>query len=383
LQSFTAANNSESDNSTAKRQKVDSLPAAARSVSSIIALLKQSILELEERVADVTNVASVADDERLADENMSLDGSENGGANQERLEQLWKKYINRIRETPTKSSFRIREYLVAALAAARKAHLPEVVADLRAALLLYHPNAAGECKGNAIKVLEAHGDYDGDDDSEDESEEKEDSREHVPISIICTEAVTINGCLGGSPEASRLDWIACVKASKTISRIATLTAAFTREGTEKLKTLEAQRDQLKRSIALWEKQEERIQKTNLSHKISNDYSDVWANVEVTEEFCMARAESFIWWPAKKCRVIELDVNSSLEKLSRCVVSLVGKKGGFRVVHVSDVLPFTGEPIETEVEDIEEQSKEIRVLLDDSIKMTRRILRGLEKRKKKK
>lgn len=369
------------DQASTKRQKVDGASASTRSVSSIIALLKQPLLELEARVADITNLASVADDERVADENMSSDGSENDQANQERLEKVWKKCVHRIRETPSKSYFLIREHLVAALAAARKAHLPDVVAGLRAALLLFHPNAAGACKAASIRVLEAHGDYDGDDDSMDEYDEQEDSNEDVPISVICAEAVIISSCLGGSSEASRSDWIACVKASKTLSRLATLTAAFTREGTEELKMLETQRDLLKESITQWENQGERNKKKGVTGKISNEPSEVWANVELTEEFCMAKVEESLWWPAKKCKIREMGIENSLGKLDRCIVALIGKKAGLRVVRTTDVMPFTDDQIESHV-DIVEYSKEIRLLLDDSIRTARRILRGYDKRKKK-
>lgn len=366
-----------------KRRKLDA-SAASLSVASVISLLKQPLLELEERVADVTNVAAATKDADLADDNMSLDESEDDQMNKQRLERLWKKCIHKLRETPTKNYFRIREHLVAAISAARKAHLPEIVSKLRAALLLYHPNAAGECKVASIKILEEYGDYDDEEDDVDEEtplEEKDELKEEPVPSVLCVEAVVLSSSLAGADVATRSDWISAVKSVKTLSRLAALAAAFTRNGTERLTKLEIERDALDSAISLWEKEEERNQKKIQAGKkptASNTQdvgtSEVWANVIITNEFCMAKVEKYPWWPAKLCEAKDSSVAQSLEKLNRCIVALIGEMGSLRVVKKDDVVPFTGKRIDPD-DAYQEQPKETKAQLDECLAIGRRILRG--------
>lgn len=372
------------DSVSSKRRKVDQ--GSGPSVASVISLLKQPLLELEERVADVTNVAFVAQDADLADENMSTDGSEEDPASKSCLQKAWKKCVRKIRETPTRSYFRIREHLVAAIAAARSSHVPDVVSKLRAALLLYHPNAAGDCKAAALKVLEEYGDYkDDDDESDDEADEKEENKEDPTPSVLSAEAIILSSCLAGIEDATRSDWITAVRTVKTISRLAALSAAFVRDGTEKLTKLEIERDALNDAISSWEVDEDRKHKKILSGKKTginsvDGPSEVWANVLVTDEICMAKAEKFPWWPAKKCVPKDPDVAKSLAKLNRCIVALIGEMGGLRVVKIDMTRPFSGKRIEDD-EDLVDQTKEIKQQLDDCIAFSRRIIRGRANRKK--
>jgi histone H1/5 len=381
-------NTTESDR---KRRKIESpgasTPSAiSHSVSQIITILKQPLLDLEARVAEITNLAVATRDAELADENMSTDGSEDDKANQERLERAWKRIVNRIRNTPTKRHVQIREMVVDAIAAARKAHLSNVVSELRAALLQYHPSAAGRCKASAIEALEAHGDYieDEDDDTDDDEDEANDDgggvvQDEIP-SVISAEAAILVSCLEGSDDATRIDWINAVKDCKTISRLAALNAAFVDNAKKRLEKLEVERDELSNALTNWEKEEERRNKnragkktTGKPQKETQGPSEVWANVRITDEICMAKAEDYPWWPAKKCEPKNPELAKSLKSLDRTLVSLIGEMGGLRVVKNEKMVPFTGKKIADEGQgDIR---KEVRSQLDDCMTMARRILRG--------
>lgn len=415
--------------STSKRRRVDSPYASASlpstvTVSSIVNQLKQPLLELEERVAEITNVALASRDVDLADENMSIDGSEDK-TNQEQLLLAWKKILHKLRQTPSRKHVQVREILVSAIAAARKAHVPHVVAELRAALLLYHPNAANDCKLAAIQVLVANGDFvpsnTEDDDSDDEGGNDDAPVEDaVANSVICAEAATLRGCLGGSEDASREDWVALVKSTKTLSRLASLTAAFSRDATEKLEKIQIERDALTSAMGAWKKAEERQQirrevgaakkssatasaaNTKRMDDLHSDLSEVWANVRYTDEICMAKANSYPWWPAKLCEAKDPTISRTLSELNRSLVAFMGEMGGLRVVHtLHQVRPFTGNAIlelpqqqqhDDETENsaaangdgavpMMEYSKELRTQLDDCMTMARRIQRGLLKQQK--
>lgn len=385
--------------SLAKRRKLDS-PAptsssgiAAPTVSSIISILKQPLLDLEERVADITNVALATRDADLADDNMSTDSSGEDQTSRERLEKAWKKIVHKLRQTPAKKHSQIRELLVSAIGAARKAHVPQVVAQLRAALLLYHPNAASDCKVAAIKVLEANGGWDEEDDeeSDDEGDGNEDPQEEAAPSVLSAEAAFLRSSLGGSEDASREDWVGLVKSVKTISRLAALAAAFIRDAMEKIEKLEIERDELTSALQAWGKAEERQikqrdggkKKTATASSASKEIvgpSEVWASVRYTDEICMAKTEEYPWWPAKKCEAKDPEIARSLSQLNRSLVAFVGEMGGLRVVKTDNLQPFTGKMVDEEAE--AEYSKDIRTQLDDCMAMARRIQRGLQLKKKK-
>jgi len=377
--------------SSAKKRKLESpgfsASLASNSISSIISKLRQPLLQLEARVANITNIDMVLRDENIADDNMSTDSSDEDQAKKERLERAWKKLVHRVRETPTKRHGQIRELVVAAISAARKAHLPAIVAQLRDALLLYHPNAAGDCKAAAIKVLEENGDYDGfDDDDVSSDDEEEDAvnedqpaeTEEVP-SVLCAEAAVMKCSLDGSVDGQRTDWIDAVRACKSISRLAALTTGFVQDAMEKLQKIELEQADLTDALARWEKDEERREK-NTKAKSFKGPSEVWANVRYTDEIVMAKAEDYPWWPAKKCIPKDPAVAEALSKVHRCLVSLVGEKGGLRVIKNEDLKPFTGNTIEEE-DGLAEFPKTTRNELDECMAMARRILRGKKKRKK--
>lgn len=383
--------------SAAKRRKYDS-PAPARpssslfshSVSTIITMLKVPLLELEERVGNIANVVASTEDRDLADDNMSTDSAEEDQANKERLERAWKKPIHKIKHTSTRRHALIREFLVSAIGAARKAHLPQVVAELRAALLQFHPGAAGDAKVAAIKVLEARGGYeeDEDDESDDEEDANEESKDDAPVSVISAEAIILRSSLGGTDDFSRADWINDVKQVKSLSRLASLTAGFVKDAMGKIEKLEIERDELTNALQAWNKAEERLAKQRDGKKPRGREpkelagpSEVWANVRFTDEICMAKAEDFPWWPAKRCEAKDPKIAEQLSNLDRSLVAFVGEMGGLRVVKSDEIKPFTGKTMEEGDEDVQ-HSKKMLTDLDDCMAMARRIIRGRAKTKKK-
>jgi hypothetical protein len=382
-----------SGNASSKRRKLESPSPAFNSssnpsanVSSIIAMLKQPLLDLEERVAVLTNVAFATRDADLADDNMSTQSADDDDeGKKERLEKAWKKLVQKLRETPTRKHVQIRELIVAAIGAARKAHLPGVVTALRAALLSWHPHAASESKNAAIKVLEENGGYVEDEDDDDEEAGNEDQAEDDEFpSVLSAEAALLRSSLG-SVDASREDWIKNVKSVKTLSRLASLTAAFFHDTTMKLQKIEIERDALIGAIASWTKADERARDgknkktgTNITREKDNP-SEVWANVQYTDNIIMAKAEEYPWWPAKKVVANDAYIASSLLKLDRLLVAFIGEMGGLRVIKSTDIRPFTGRFIE-EDDDVE-YTKEVRSELDDCMAMARRIQRGIQKQKK--
>ena len=314
-----------------------------------------------------------------ADENMST-SEEDEEAKQA---VAWKKIVFRLNRLPAKAHVKIRQAVVEAIAAARKAQLGPVVAELRSALLLFHPEAAGQCKVATLEVLENHGGYDDIDgeDEEDEDDEEVEQQEQAPTeeldtglsSVLCAEAVILNSSLDGQEDAGRADWIAAVKKTKTISKFAALTEAFVEKASEKLEKLESERDDLLKVIAAWKKSERR----KSGSKDVPGPSEVWADVNFSDEFCWAKVEEYPWWPAKKCEVKDTELAESLVSLGRGLVSLVGESGGLRVVRTSeDVKPFTDTH---PTEDLSDHPKEIRNQLEECMAVARRIVRGREKK----
>ena len=358
----------------AKRRKMDS-PGSITSgekVSTILYMLRQPLLDLEERVADITNVALATRDAEWADDNISVESDKPEITKVEE----WKKLAHKIRNTPSRKYGQIRQLLVSAISEARKSHLPAVVARLRAALLLYHPSAAGDCKAAVVKTLDDFGGYeetDDDDDEEEKQKDSEESEESIP-SVLSAEAVILRSSLAGSEEANREDWANAVRSSKTLSRFASLSNGFVRDAMVKIEKLEIEREALLEALVEWKK--DLAPRPKGRRKIFVEPSEVWTLVDYTDEICMAKAEDFPWWPARKCVPKDGAIAASLSELDRCIVAFVGEMGGLRVVKTTDQMqPFTGEMVgEVDVT----YSKTMRNTLDECMVMARRLQRGIEK-----
>lgn len=180
---------------------------------------KTPLLDLEQLVFEITGLSVTTQDADEADDNMSATSEDERSRQEQKEKVAWKKTIHCLRNVDTKRSGQIREVVVEAITAARKAHLHGVVVKLRSALLLHRPMAAGECKSAALAVLDSHGGYYQEDSDSDESDADEDivEEESTP-SLLPLEAMMITGNLAGDDHADRFDWIEGVNSCKTLSR---------------------------------------------------------------------------------------------------------------------------------------------------------------------
>lgn len=258
--------------------------------------------------------------------------------------------------------------------------MPDVVGELRAALLLHHPNAAKDCKDAAVKVLVKYGDYEPseDDDEEEggEGAEDEEKEEEEQVSVLSAEAVTLGSCLGGTDDATRADWVEAVKHCRTCSRLASLCAAFCDDAAKRLQQMELDRENLLAALTVWEKETKGRKKPSKNE----DPSEVWANVKISEEIVMAKGSDFSFWPARKCIAKDPGLAKSLSEVERELVALFGEMGAIRVVKNSDVVPYDGNIPEGD-EDDQPLSKDVKAQLDDCMAMARRVLRSKEKKGK--
>jgi hypothetical protein len=333
---------------------------------------------LESRIFEVSGLERAAKDADEADDYMSTSPEDE----EEQIKDAWKRIIHRLKRIPAKASAKVRTAVIDAISAARKAHNTEIVAQLRLALVDYHPDAAGGCKTSALEVLAAHGDYEDEDDDDDDAEEDGNLQEDGLIvlpetaesgisSVLCTEAVILNSSLDGQEDAGRNDWILAVKKAKTVSKMAALVSAFVDKASGVLEKIEGESMALCDALDLWEKSNSL--KNKKSPQSSRDPSEVWANVQFSDEFCLVKVEEFPWWPARKCFPKDKNLGSRLEGADRILVALIGESGSLRLVKSHSVIRFS----ETlpEDEDLTTHSREIRSQLDDCMAMARRIVRG--------
>ncbi|KAG7338478.1 linker histone H1 and H5 family protein [Nitzschia inconspicua] len=348
----------------------------------ILSMIKTPLLELESRIFEVSGLKMAAKDADDADDNMSTSPEDE----EEQIKDAWKKIIHRLKRLPAKASSKIRTGVIDAIAAARKAHNTEVVAQLRLALVDYHPDAAGACKSAALEVLAAHGDYNDQDDEDEEVEEDDDMQDDLTddklenkesgiSSVLCAEAVILNSSLDGQEDAGRNDWITAVKRTKTISKMAALVSAFVAKASDVLEKIEGESIALQDALEAWDKSNSLRKKKSLNSV--RDPSEVWANVKFSDDFCLVKVEDFPWWPARKCAPKDENLASRLEAADRVLVALIGESGSLRLVKTQNIVPFS----ETlpEDENLTNHTREIRNQLEDCMAMARRIVRGKKKK----
>ena len=325
-------------------------------------------------------------DQDIADDNMSA--ADEANATEEDLEReksklllTWRKKAYIIKQTPAKKPGLIKEALLQAITAARNAHLAQIVAQLRSALLLFHSDAAGECKQAVIAILEEHGGYDpvadDDDDEDDSKSEDDDDDTKTPVaSNLCYEAVSLFGSLGDDDKATRTDWTDAVRQCKSSARLAALSTAFCRKAMSILEKLKSERKSLEKALEKWQREEDRKKQPRGGRKISRTVvepsTEMWANVDYTNEFCMVRLDNHPWWPAKKCIAKDPSLQESLRMFDRVLVAMVGEHGELRCVKSEDIRAFTGSTID---ENLVEFTKEDRSQLKQSLAVARRIIRG--------
>jgi hypothetical protein len=350
-------------------------------------------LALEERVYQVSGLAMADRDQEIADENMSTaDEIEEKEEYEQPLRSKylleWKRKAHFVRVTPTSKGAEIKRALLQALDAARKAHLGDIVAKLRAALLLFQSRSLVKCKQVVSSTLEENGGYDpkeNEDNDERIQEEKQDNgAEESEIAIttnLCYEAVSLLGSLGDDDKASRNDWIDAVRSCKTLARFAALSTAFCRKATAILEKLMSERYELEAALQTWNRDDRRKCRSNNRSNSKEQVeltTEMWADVEYTETFCMVRLPEHPWWPAKKCVAKDAQLKKSLKEFDRVLVSMLGEHGELRCVRGEHIRPFTGKPID---KDLRSYSNEDRLQLAECLATARRIIRGRKKKAK--
>lgn len=350
---------------------------ANQSAPVIMGVLRKLLLDLEERVADITNLALATRDADLADDNMSTQSEQESPVNNGVSSNSWKKHVKTIQNIPAKRYARIRELLILAIADARKAHLPTIVAQLRAALQKYRPSASStECKDAAVQVLENNGGYDPDEEDLVEDKDEPLAKEDLP-SVISAEAVTLRSSLDGSDESRREDWVEAVRTTRTLSRLAGLSAGFVSDAMERVTKLEHEHSALQKALVEWKKPPKAAKPKGRGAppKIFKDPTEVWADVLIMDDICMAKAADYPWWPAKKCTAKDSLIREDLKEVNRTLVAFIGEMGAIRVVPSSSIKPFDGKNVE---EEGVEYKKEMKSQLDDCMAMARRLIRGIQK-----
>lgn len=359
------------------------------SVYQLVCIIRQRMLELEDRIYVMTGLAMVEKETNEADDNISTGPSDE---DKEDSHATWKKTINRLKRYSAKENGKIHATLIEALAYARKAQDSLLVGKLKYALMEYHPQAAGCCKDEALKVLEEHGGYDeeGDDDDddiedgndydnlpEDKPEAVQDKTVESKLSTcLCAEAIILNSSLDGNEDANRYDWISAVKKTRTVSKLASFVSAFCSKALLIVEKIESENSILKTFLAAFENNRTSTGRRKKSSKTSKNFepSEIWTNVHFSDEFYFAKVKDYPWWPCRKCICKDDALNSKFEMLDRTVVSFVGEKGGLRMVKADDeLIPFS-EHFSND-ENLYDQTRETRQSLDDAMATARRVVRA--------
>ena len=357
---------------------------------------------------EVSGLAMATRDADMADDNMSetegdddagngkdkLDEADKKAAEERRLKRRWRKILHALRDVPAKRCAQVREHVANAITAARKAKMGDVLSELREAMMEYQPDAAGECRRSAIAVLDKHGGYkpeEEDDDEDDDSDDNDDTQQanddedddddEIP-SNLSGEAMMMTGSLLGDDDANRVDWRDAVKSCRTLSRFGALLCAFSNAADTMMAKMEGEREALHRIIEMWEKEEARKARSRKTYKLHpnteralNKRTEVWADVNYTDDICMVKLDTYPSWPARKCTPKDPSLAASLHPLNLELVSLVGEDGNLRLVKPSNVTEFTGS---IDDKDLAAVQPDLQSQLVDCITMARRIVRGIQR-----
>ena len=383
----------DSESSPQKKQR-RSNEYVADSVSTLpqtLSALKEPLLSLEARIFTILGLEKAVQEVDEAGENMSVTSDDSQSKRKERLQEkanlAWKKKIHSLHNVPTKRASHIRDVLISAIAIARKGHLSDVLEDLRSALQMHRPGAAGRARASALSILEKYGNYevpimDGVDVVEDDESEADFSdadsvteKDSEPSgSLLCAEAMMLTGCLDGDNNADRVDWKDAVAQCKTLSRFSALLEGLKQRAAPRLAKLKRDRDTLLKGIDHWEAKEKvrggKAKKSPVNK--FNSATELWADAIVSDEFVMSKVEGYPWWPARICVAKDSSIAESLKALNRVLISFVGEQHLHVVEKLQEIRPFTGEMID---DDFKEYPSDVSTKLSDSIDMTRRILRG--------
>lgn len=365
-------------------------------LSQVLSGLKGPLIDLEMRIFSISGLERAVQEADEANENMSVGSSisneistEKSAKKAEKAQLAWKKKLFSLYSIPSKRAGAVREVLISAIAIARKGDLTDILQDLRLALTLHRPGGGGRARASALALLEKHGGYEkGEDQKEGEKSDSEDdwtdteslSEKDDPIlnsvSFLCAEAMMLTGSLEGDNHADRVDWKDAVTKCKTLSRFAALAEALINRARPYLLKMADDKETLKKAIQYWQGgKKTRNRKARISQPKREKYNsstEIWADVTTTERFVMAKVEGYPWWPASLCIARDLYIATPLKELNRVLVSFVGEQYLHVIGEADDMRSFTGEVTE---DDLSKYSTDTIKSLNESIDMTKRILKG--------
>jgi len=335
--------------SPTKKQKVEL--ESGTPLSDIISTFKLCLKDLELRVFEISGKKRAVEeaDTAAGNEDASSDDEDDEELNKRR--NCWKVKINALRRLPSTRYGLIRDIIVAAITVARKSHLNQVAAELKSALQLLHPQAAGEARSAAIQVLEKYGGYDGSDDEDDDVDFNELAAANASdvnvddeadgsemASLLCDEVRMISGSVGGDEFADKSDWSDAIKYCKSVSRLAVMLQSFLSKADYTLEQTKQERDNLDKILGLNTKRSSRSKSIIKKHDSS---TAIWCNSKLTGKLVKARVKGFPWWPAHVCTPLESVVADALTGSGYALVSSVGNPGMF-MVHETEMVDFTKE-----------------------------------------
>ena len=277
------------------------------------------------------------------------EGQEDAAKEREELDSAWKKKINRLANIPTKKTSLIRDIIIASISIARKSHMNDVLNDLRDALMLHRPMAAGAAKQKALEVLVKYGGYYGDDEESDDEGDMDidvDGAQKVieekVETLLCGEANTIFASVKDDDEADRVEWINSVKNCKTVSMFAALTEAFYLKGGNMLSEMEESKESLDQALKWWDSHAGKKRGASKKSAKYDSSTDIWAENDLTQTFVWAKVAGHPWWPARVCTAKEKDIAQRLARVGRELVSYIGVNDVAAVDKEFEVKPFLGE-----------------------------------------
>ncbi|KAL7541018.1 hypothetical protein ACHAXR_010562 [Thalassiosira sp. AJA248-18] len=355
-----------------KKQKVE--PISGTSFANIVTTIKLCLKDLELRIFEVSGRKKAIEEADTAAEDKDASSDDEDDQELNKRRNCWKIKINALRRLSSGRYGLIRDIIVAAITVARKSHLNQVAADLKAALQLLRPHAGGEARTAAIQVLDKYGGYDGSDDEDEDVDFDElaaanagdtnvdDEGDGAEIaSLLCDEVRMISGSIGGDDFADKSDWSDAIKDCKSVARLAMMIQSFLSKADGVLRQMKEERDNLDKILGLNAK---RTSRTKTSIKKHDSSTAIWCNAKLTDKLVKARVQGFPWWPAHVCEPLDSVVADALEGSGYALISSVGNPGMFMVAE-EDVIDFTDETDEDLSQydkSILEEMQEVRKML---------------------
>lgn len=351
------------------------------SYTNIVSSIKGCLKDLELRVFEMSGQKKAVEEADTVEEDGGDESDDEDDDEQKKRGQSWKIKINALNRVPTPKYTLIRDIIVAAITVARKAHLNQVAAELKAALQLYRPHAAAEAKTAAIAVLEKYGGYDGFSDEEedvdfdelaavDAVDSPDDEADDAAIaSMLCSEAIMMAGSIGGDDDADPYDWSDAIKECKSLSRLAALTQCFLSKAYDVMARLKLERDELDSLLGVNAKRQSRSKKGGNIKKSRDSSAGIWCDSKLTDRLVKAKVTNYPWWPARVVEPLESMIAEGVNESGHVVISSVGNPGMF-LVPKSDVVDF----IEETEDDLSGFDAEIITSLRESTAIAKKLWR---------